>query len=76
MEFVNDRKITKEISEELDMSPLLVEGVISSFYSNVAKEIENSKEVLERGESMVIEIKHLGKIMTKKNIKNGKYRRD
>lgn len=74
MEFLNDRRVIKEISDELDTSPSLVEGVVSSFFSAVAKEIENSKEDIDNGIEKIIEIKHLGKFITNKKSKNGRLR--
>lgn len=70
MEFLNDRRVITEISRELDMSPILVDRAVSSFFSNIAKEIGNTKDYIGRGEELVIEVKHLGKFRTKKNLKD------
>lgn len=69
MEHLNDKRVILSISKELDIASSLVDGVVSSFFSNVAKEIETSHEDVAKGIEKIIEIKHLGKFITKKSKK-------
>ena len=61
---INDKDIVRQVSKELDIDLQLVEGAVSSFFSNIAKTIANNDDVL-------IEVKHLGKFQTKKTVKHG-----
>lgn len=74
MNFINDREVINEIAAETGIAFELVDEVVSVFSASVAEEIRNSQEQIDEGVEKVIEIKHLGKFITKKHLKNGKQR--